>query len=516
MSANRQDSIFNFAKFNVDALLALAGELRGQSCTCDVSKAPKSGSLNWVIFVSFDDGIDWVFRSPCTSAVFTDESASKMLVSEAATMKYLRAHCSVPVPEVYSYSGTKDNDIGVPYILQSKAAGRPLAEYDWADASSQPWQYDFSRSLLPLSDQDRHKIIRQLGVIMSRLLEVRFDRIGSIFEDGQGNFLVGECLSPALIWQWRDTIEEVIHRGPFSEDKQYFNSLISAFTSHAKELVMAPRAFFAPVPSPPEYPTLNSFLAATRRWNDFVTVGGKLENSKNRLDYCIAGHFLYNMIPCLSTPASSSFTISHPDLHAGNIFVDEDLNITCIIDWASTTTGPIIELLSTPGLAGSTLPPSSSLINTLRSSFNVGGIKIDSDNWKKAEAVWYFARLVRLLSRQDYKLFKSLYERVNFTEDQRVAESVDYARLFHTQAQLEANKELLAELRQDDVSEAEIKELEDAEFHLTREKKRLSSLAVARKLTLMSEMNSGFVADAKLWRWIENALRPDQNSELPL
>lgn len=61
--------------------------------------------MNWVIFVTFDDGVDWVFRSPdiAMSHMMSEESACKMLVSDAATLKYLRAHTSVPVPEVYSY-----------------------------------------------------------------------------------------------------------------------------------------------------------------------------------------------------------------------------------------------------------------------------------------------------------------------------------------------------------------------------------------------------------------------------
>lgn len=100
-----KEKIFRYAQFNIDALLALAGKLKGRTCTCDRSKPPKSGSLNWVIFVSFDDGTEWVFRSPRTglSTIVTDETAAKMLVSEASTLKYLRAHSSIPVPEVFSY-----------------------------------------------------------------------------------------------------------------------------------------------------------------------------------------------------------------------------------------------------------------------------------------------------------------------------------------------------------------------------------------------------------------------------
>lgn len=69
------------------------------------STGTKVQGLDWVIFVSFDEGLEWVFRSPRIrpSTIVTDESASKMLISEASTLKYLRAHSSIPVPEAYSY-----------------------------------------------------------------------------------------------------------------------------------------------------------------------------------------------------------------------------------------------------------------------------------------------------------------------------------------------------------------------------------------------------------------------------
>ncbi|KAF4462691.1 kinase-like domain [Fusarium albosuccineum] len=507
----KRERIYRYAKFNLDALLALGEKLRGRPCTCDTTKPPKFGSLNWVVFLLFDDGIEWVFRSPRTglSAILTDESASKMLVSEASTLKYLRAHSSIPVPEVYSYSGSKDNDIGVPYMLQSKATGRALSEYDWADVSREPPGYKLPWPLLPLSEEDRQAIMRKLGTIMSRLSEIRFEKIGSIFEDGHGDFRIGECLSPSLLWQWRDSIEGGLDRGPFSTEAEYLKSLISAFTSHAKELVMNPHAFFAPIPESLDYPTWESYRTAAGRWNDFIGIGDRIEGSKNRLSYCIAGQFLQDMIPQLSSTTTGGFTLSHPDLHLGNIFVDEDLNITCIIDWGSATSGPITELLATPGLAGSSSPPSRAQIDAFGSGFTAEeATKIAPDDWKKGEMMWYFSRLVRLLSKQDYDLFRVLYE---LAYDVKDSGSVDYPRLFHDRAQQEDNKQLFSELQEDDLAEDEIKKKEEAVF-FRAEQKKLDSLAVARKLTLMSEMNTSFVADSRLWRWIEDALRPTESA----
>lgn len=100
-----KDRIYAFADFNLEELLSLSRQHRGQPCTCDVSQMPKSGSLNWAIFISFDDGTEWVFRSPQMGldAFYSDETVSKILMSEAATLMYLKSHTSIPVPEVYSY-----------------------------------------------------------------------------------------------------------------------------------------------------------------------------------------------------------------------------------------------------------------------------------------------------------------------------------------------------------------------------------------------------------------------------
>ncbi|KJZ73728.1 hypothetical protein HIM_06846 [Hirsutella minnesotensis 3608] len=492
------EKIFLCARFNLDALLSLAGSIRGRTCTCDVSAAPKTGSLNWAVFVSFEDGIEWVFRSPRTGphAIVSEESARKMLVSEAATLKFLRACSPVPVPEVFSFNGSYDNPIGVPYILMSKAAGRALSDYDWAQISRQTPGYPSLRHLLPLSDENREKVMRQLGAIMAQLSILHFDSIGSLIQDSDNNYVVGECLSPTLLWQWRDSIEG-LDRGPFRKEVQYLDSLISAFTSHAMELPLTPHVFFAPVPDHSEYPDWTSYRAAVRRWNDFVAIGAKDESAKNRLSYCIAGQFLRDMIPRIST-ADGHFTLSHPDLHLGNIFVDEEFNITCIIDWGSTTSGPITELLATPGLGKSASPPSEQSIAAFRSGFSQES-QHGLDYWEKADMMWHFSRLVRLLSTQDYELFRALYKLVQSAG----SEEPDIPRLFYERAEEEDNQQLFTILSADDITELELKQEEDAAFGKAD---KTDGRAVARKLTLMSELNRGFLANTKTWRWIELAL----------
>ena len=68
------------------------------------SQVPACGSFNWTILLLFDDGMEWIFRSPRKDgAIVSDETNLSLLASEAATLKYIKAKSTIPVPEVYAY-----------------------------------------------------------------------------------------------------------------------------------------------------------------------------------------------------------------------------------------------------------------------------------------------------------------------------------------------------------------------------------------------------------------------------
>jgi len=77
--------------------------------------------------------------------------------------------------------------------------------------------------------------MRQLGGIASQLLNLRFNKIGSLFEEA-GEYRVGKCLSPAFIFHDRETLGDAILRGPFEHDDNYYQALISVFLLHVQEL----------------------------------------------------------------------------------------------------------------------------------------------------------------------------------------------------------------------------------------------------------------------------------------
>ena len=101
---SNHDNIFTYGDFDLQALCRQASTLRrGVPCGCDPQQRPASGSFNWAIFISFEDRVQWVFRSPHPRSFMPMEIGGKLLASEAATLRYLRAQSDIPVPEVYDY-----------------------------------------------------------------------------------------------------------------------------------------------------------------------------------------------------------------------------------------------------------------------------------------------------------------------------------------------------------------------------------------------------------------------------
>jgi len=103
-SPRHSHSIYRHARFNLAQLLELAKGLRNRPCVCDESQVPMFGAFSWAIILKFDDDVEWIFRSPRTDHVeISRDTSCRVLASEAATLRYLRQHTSIPVPDVHDF-----------------------------------------------------------------------------------------------------------------------------------------------------------------------------------------------------------------------------------------------------------------------------------------------------------------------------------------------------------------------------------------------------------------------------
>ncbi|KAK3393983.1 hypothetical protein B0H63DRAFT_531933 [Podospora didyma] len=354
-----------------------------------------------------------------------------------------------------------------------------------------------------MSEDGRQKIMRQLGEITAQLSHLRFSTISSLVEDEQpGAYKVEECLLPSFIWFRREELEE-LDRGPFHDERDYFDSLFTAYINHFESLDAPQHLLLGPRPETCEYNSWASYAAASDRANDFVAVGIKMDHSKNRFAFCLAGQLMKDMTPQLIS-GGEGFPLHHPDLHTGNIFVDDDLNVTCIIDWASASTVPSAEHLITPCVPSSALVHKQTAIAAFRQGYQSKTGVVDGETWKRADMMWRVQKMVRMHSAGDYHHFQALCA---LASPDGTANVLD---LLHQKAQKGDNRNLLNELAEGDLDKEQLREREQSCFGTKSD--ATEKRAVARKLTIAYEMNPRFLADVKLWRWLENALRKDDAS----
>ncbi|OQD61288.1 hypothetical protein PENPOL_c017G05430 [Penicillium polonicum] len=287
----------------------------------------------------------------------------------------------------------------------SEAPGRPLSKF-WRSAGSPPPD---------LETPSKAKILSQLGGITWKLSQLRFDEIGSLLEDEF--FEIKECLSRGHMLHGRYSLD--IPRGPFTSEAKFYNSLVSAFLEHAEILQLSHHCFIAPVPSRDDYQSSIQYESAVNLWNDFVAVGGKTDSSDNRLDYIIAGDALRDIVRQLELPTlnSETFPLCHPDLSVDNIYIDDDYNITCIIDWAFASSIPESMLLTPPGLpqyrdeisSGLYVPFIDGFISAMPGSMEERSIHRYHDSLERSQVSWRLSRLLNLDSINDYTLFATVW-----------------------------------------------------------------------------------------------------------
>ncbi|PLB48747.1 hypothetical protein P170DRAFT_446580 [Aspergillus steynii IBT 23096] len=490
-------SIFTYASFDIAALLSVAQSIRGKGCTCDESQRPKGGSFNWVIFIAFEDGVEWVFRSPQKAFGLQEGIAGEVLLSEVATLQYLGKNGSIPVPEVYSYCPTRQNPVGIPYVLMSKATGVPLSTHKWSDDMIPPPKTGNAYPQATLTSCQKQKIMEQLGKIYACMSNMRLDKVGSLYPKDK-SYVVGRCLYPTLVWNGRDEFDEQdIPRGPFTEPESFYSALILAFNAHVKELPMGHHLFHGPVPVPEEYDNFNEYRTATDRWNDYVAVGSKAESTQNSLDYALVGISLKDRVPSLVERdhqiKCTGYPLCHPDLSTQNIFVDDALNITCIIDWAFASFVPPSMLLICPGLPHPRDRPQSPLETPFARAFDAAqGFDGDKDlQFSNGNILWAFLRLVNLDALQDHDYFSGFRRLLGDPE-------VDsHLRQLKDRDEFNQISRMILEYDEEEPSENEMRY-----FSCVGQER----LALSRHLTVMAELNKGFLADKRLWHWIARYL----------
>ncbi|KAF2428082.1 hypothetical protein EJ08DRAFT_699270 [Tothia fuscella] len=219
----------------------------------------------------------------------------ELLRSEALTMRLIKRKTQVPIPTVFAFDTTMDNEIRAPFILMSFIAGRPAHEL------CAEWR------LCPGSLVEKQKVlIQSVAKAMADLSRLSFDKIGMLtYPEEGGEPIVGPYNSYRTSEEEDGAFKrEWTSYGPFRTSQQYFASRLDAT-------------------------------------GDLDWLGGStyadLEGVLKMAEVCVT------CIPpsCHTVGSPEVFGLAHSNLDLQNILCKDDGTVVGTIDWEKIHTAPI-------------------------------------------------------------------------------------------------------------------------------------------------------------------------------
>lgn len=231
------------------------------------------GGMNYHIEIKFEDGISWLARIRRSNATSPPPDLRDYIMrSEVATLQFL-SKTKVPAPKVFDYNFDEGSPIGVGYILMEKIIGKSLR-----------WSL--------VSPEQRIKIMDQLADVYVELRVLPFDFMGSLDQPGTD------------------------HIGPFARE-----SLTDYLDSRMRPIG--------------PFTTLKEYLLESIQLTLDLIMRGECYAQRS-IDAFLIHHFLFDSVSRIllyHDLDDGRFYLRHADDKGDHILVDDDYNITGIVDW---------------------------------------------------------------------------------------------------------------------------------------------------------------------------------------
>ncbi|KAI8943383.1 hypothetical protein NX059_001397 [Plenodomus lindquistii] len=180
------------------------------------------GGFNQVFTLRLEDGFDIIAKIPYHISK-PDRFAT---ASEVAPLEFLRVK-GIPVPKVYDYSTSAENEVGAEYVLMEKAAGIYL---------SSRW--------LALEEKEMMNLAHSFVELETRLFRLPFAATGSIYfkkdldmiapklqaplftettQPQSDSFVIGPMADDMFWYGRRKGLE--LNRGPWISPVEYLHSI---------------------------------------------------------------------------------------------------------------------------------------------------------------------------------------------------------------------------------------------------------------------------------------------------
>ncbi|KAF4975446.1 hypothetical protein FZEAL_7766 [Fusarium zealandicum] len=260
---------------------------------------PIRGGYNIFYRLEYEDGSSTALRIPCPGVRFPDEKVRY----EVATMRYVAANTTIPVPEIYHWGTAQENPLGLgPFIIMEYVEHERTLSHALNDPSLDAAD---SHSLDPnISEPKLQFLYGQMANILLQLSTLSFSRIGSLVQDKEGQF----CVSGRPLMQ-------------------NINSLLEITDSPAS---LIPTHGFAT--SDEWYSAMADMhlIQLTFQHNNAIDDEGDARDKR------LASGFS----PQTDEGLEETFRLFSEDLRPSNVLIDKDLRVVGVIDWEFAYAAP--------------------------------------------------------------------------------------------------------------------------------------------------------------------------------
>ncbi|KAM5349652.1 hypothetical protein ACJ41O_006157 [Fusarium nematophilum] len=193
---------------NFDKLLNRAKETF--NATCKSARRLTRGSWHEIFVLEFEEADAVRYESlarsghSCIARFARVKGYGAKEESEIATIRYLKKHTSIPVPEIYYQDLHHDNEVGAAFVFMEKLPGRHLYK-SWDDLSL-----------------DHKKVaLEEIASIVTQFAALHFNQIGCLTDSG-----IGPIVSPCY----------ESPQGPFNSILDYLQSFVSPDSVESPQL----------------------------------------------------------------------------------------------------------------------------------------------------------------------------------------------------------------------------------------------------------------------------------------
>lgn len=180
------------------------------------------------------------------------------------------------------------------------------------------------------------------------------------------------------------------------------------------------------------------------------------------------------------------FYLRHPDLSVNNIFVDDQYQVTCLIDWGFCSTVPLPVLLAAPGLPQTRNRLEESLVSAFERGVRIAAFDVIQDSpqgyhnlcavLQYSRPAWLVSRLLDFDSIEDYTVFHDLWKLIG-PEGKSISDE------FRTRRASPYYRKLYEEMEEEGPSADQVSRYQNSCFP-DKPKLRIS---IAKKLSLVSD-----------------------------